>query len=146
MDKKLFSSNQATTTNLAGGKAYSLSAKEALAQYSATCMFGSTYYASADEQLAEVLKLAAQCEPLFVAKCAVYARKKGYLKDMPAFLLATLASRGELAALRLAWPHVIDNGKMLRNFVQVIRSGVTGRKSFGTAVKRLINNWLLERN
>jgi 60 kDa SS-A/Ro ribonucleoprotein len=37
---------------------------------------------------------------------------------------------------------VIDNGRMLRNFVQVLRSGVLGRKSFGTAVKRLITKWL----
>jgi len=32
---------------------------------------------------------------------------------------------------------------MLRNFVQIVRSGVTGRKSLGTAPKRLVANWLL---
>src|SRR5690606_17859630 len=39
------------------------------------------------------------------------------------------------------FPRVIDNGKMLRNFVQIIRSGQSGRKSFGSAPKRLIRAW-----
>ena len=35
-----------------------------------------------------------------------------------------------------------DNGRMLRNFVQILRSGQTGRKSLGTAPKRLVQTWL----
>jgi 60 kDa SS-A/Ro ribonucleoprotein len=31
---------------------------------------------------------------------------------------------------------------MVRNFVQILRSGVTGRKSLGTAPKRLVETWL----
>jgi 60 kDa SS-A/Ro ribonucleoprotein len=38
---------------------------------------------------------------------------------------------------------VIDNGKMLRNFVQIVRSGAMGRKSLGSAPKKLVQNWLL---
>jgi 60 kDa SS-A/Ro ribonucleoprotein len=34
--------------------------------------------------------------------------------------------------LRTVFDRVIDDGKMLRNFVQVLRSGVVGRKSLGT--------------
>jgi len=37
---------------------------------------------------------------------------------------------------------VIDNGKMLRNFVQIMRSGATGRKSLGTRPKKLVQQWL----
>jgi 60 kDa SS-A/Ro ribonucleoprotein len=37
---------------------------------------------------------------------------------------------------------VIDSGKMLRNFVQILRSGATGRKSLGSQPKRLVQNWL----
>ena len=33
--------------------------------------------------------------------------------------------------MKAVFPRVIDNGKMLRNFVQVVRSGTVGRKSFG---------------
>src|SRR4051794_19089799 len=44
--------------NEAGGPAYALSPKYALAQYAATGCLNSTYYASADEQLQKVLTLA----------------------------------------------------------------------------------------
>jgi 60 kDa SS-A/Ro ribonucleoprotein len=35
---------------------------------------------------------------------------------------------------------------MLRNFVQIVRSGVVGRKSFGTAPKRLCQEWFAKRS
>lgn len=135
------------TTNLAGGAAYGFTPQQALAQLAATGCFGATYYAAADMQLSQVLATAKECDPDFVAACAVYARRKGLMKDMPAVLLAHLAARSKtdpraFVSLRAAWPYVVDNGKMLRNFVQVVRSGVTGRKSMGTAVKRLVQKWL----
>lgn len=139
---------KADTTNRAGGRAYKLKAKETLAQYAAVGCFGDTFYTSAKDQLDEIQSVLDQVEPEFVAKCAVYSRKFGYLKDMPAFLLAYLVTQGP-EGLRLAesiFNQVIDNGRMLRNFVQIIRSGQLNRKSFGTAVKRMINNWLNNRN
>jgi 60 kDa SS-A/Ro ribonucleoprotein len=138
----------AATVNHAGGLAYDLSAQQALAQYTATGCLAATFYASAEEQLEEVLRLAQRCEPAFVARCAVYGRTRGYLKDSPALLLACLTVRGPdgLAALRAAWPSVIDSGKMLRNFAQIVRSGAVGRKSFGTALRRLIREWLAARS
>jgi 60 kDa SS-A/Ro ribonucleoprotein len=36
---------------------------------------------------------------------------------------------------------VIDNGRMLRNFVQILRSGTVGRKSLGTRPKRVVQRW-----
>ncbi|WZB71008.1 hypothetical protein WJ968_01900 [Achromobacter xylosoxidans] len=42
------------------------------------------------------------------------------------------------------FPRVIDSGKMLRNFVQILRSGAVGRKSLGTRPKKLVQRWLLE--
>ncbi len=145
---KLFSNKitvpATTTTNHAGGKAYSLTAKQGLAQYASTGTFGDTYYVGADTQLKEVLDLAAQCDVDFIAKCAVYSRTCGYMKDMPALLLAHLCTRGSdgLAALRDAFPLVVDNSKMLRNFVQIVRSGVTGRKSLGSAPKAMVAAWI----
>jgi 60 kDa SS-A/Ro ribonucleoprotein len=47
--------------------------------------------------------------------------------------------------LRAVFDRVIDDGKMLRNFVQVLRSGVTGRKSLGTVPKKLAQRWLESR-
>src|ERR1043165_9356147 len=63
------------------------------------------------------------------------------MKDMPALLLAVLASK-DVRLLAQVFPRVVDNGKMLRNFVQIVRSGQAGRKSLGTAPKRLVREWL----
>lgn len=131
----------ATASNEAGGLAYARSPEAALALYAATGCLNGTYYASAGEQLDQVLALAAQCDPAFVARTAVYARKVAHMKDMPALLLATLSTRdGEL--LTRTFPQVVDNGRMLRNFVQIVRSGVVGRKSLGSLPKRLVGQWL----
>ena len=47
--------------------------------------------------------------------------------------------------MKAVFPRVIDNGKMLRNFVQIVRSGVVGRKSLGTAPKRAAQAWFASR-
>lgn len=127
-------------TNEAGGQAYQLSPKQQLAQYAATGCFNSTFYASADEQLSKVIELCRTLDAEFIAQCAVYARERGLMKDMPALLVAVLSTKDK-ALFNALFPRVIDNGKMLRNFVQIMRSGVVGRKSLGTAPKRLINEW-----
>jgi len=46
------------------------------------------------------------------------------------------------ALLRKVFGRVIDNGRMLRTFVQILRSGVAGRKSLGSAPKALVREWL----
>ncbi|MCX6879659.1 MAG: RNA-binding protein [Verrucomicrobia bacterium] len=129
------------TVNDAGAPAYALGPQAALAQLAATGCLNSTYYASAETQLDRVLDLAAGLEPDFLARTALYARQRGFMKDLPALLCAVLATR-DLDRLAEVFPQVIDNGKMLRNFVQILRSGVTGRKSLGTAPKRFIRQWL----
>ncbi|MEM7204490.1 MAG: hypothetical protein AAF628_29805 [Planctomycetota bacterium] len=37
---------------------------------------------------------------------------------------------------------MIDNGRMLRSFVLIMRSGIVGRQSLGTRPKRLVRQWL----
>ena len=91
-----------------------------------------------------MLKLAENCPDAFIAKTAVYARKQAFMKDMPALLCAVLAARGS-PYLQLSFPLVMDNARMLRNFVQIVRSGVTGRKSLGSAPRRLVREWLTGR-
>lgn len=143
-----------TGVNEAGGRAYMFNARHALAQYVCTGTFNQTFYASADEQVAKVLELAKQVDPSFLAKLAVYARERGRMKDMPALLCAVLAASKSatnpaydlhLEFLSKIFPRVIDNARMLRNFVQIIRSGVTGRKSLGTRPKKLIQKWFADR-
>jgi len=127
--------------NEANAPAYELSPKQMLAQYAATGCLNTTYYAGADEQLATVVELCRRVEPEFIAKTAVFARKRGHMKDMPALLCAVLAVR-DRELLATVFPQVIDNGRMLRTFVQILRSGVVGRRSLGTAPRRLVREWL----
>jgi len=146
-NKQLFKSSvgrlpsEANARNEAGGKAYALSPQAALAQYAATGCLNTTFYANADMQLQTVLELCAAVEPAFVAKTAVYARLRGQMKDMPALLTAWLAQHGS-DWLEPTFARVIDNGRMLRNFVQILRSGAVGRKSLGSRPKRLVQRWL----
>lgn len=133
------------TLNEAGGQAFSLSDKESLAQLALTGTFNNTFYTSAEDQLATFKKMAQKCDSRFIAQLAVYARNEAYMKDTPAVLLAILVSRGELEIVKAIFNRVITNGRMLRNFVQCIRSGEFGRKSFGSATKRLIQDWLVNR-
>ncbi len=133
-----------SVVNEAGGRAYSQSAEATLAQLVVTGCLNNTYYANADEQLDAILANAAQCSTAFLANAAVYARKTARMKDTPALLTAILTTRGEegLVALQGMFHKAIDNQKQLRNFVQIVRSGKVGRKSMGTAVKRLVQNWI----
>ena len=133
-----------TAVNLAGGRAYKLSDEAALAQLAMTGCFGSTYYADAEYQLTEIKKLVATVSPTVLAKIAVYSRESGFMKDSSAFLLAVLFAT-DTKLFKQVFPRVCDNGKMLRNFCQIVRSGQTGRKSFGTVGKTAVQNWLNER-
>ena len=130
------------TYNEAGGIAYTLTHKQQLAQLAATGCLNNTYYADAQSQLDQVLKLAENLDAEFIAKTAVYARQKGFMKDMPALLLAVLAQK-DVNMLARVFDQVVDNGKMLRNFAQIIRSSAVGRKSFGNRPKKLMQTWLL---
>ena len=131
--------------NEAGGVAYALSPKAALAQYAATGCLNTTYYANADMQLDTVLALCVAVEPAFVAKTAIYARRRGQMKDMPALLTAWLAQHSP-EFLEPTFARIVDNGRMLRNVVQILRSGVVGRKSLGSRPKRLVQHWLAGRS
>ena len=133
------------TVNNAGGRAYEFGPKHALAQLACTGTFNETFYGTAVDQLEGIRKAADQVEPTFLAKCAVYARQKGGMKDMPAALIVML-SKADPALCSLVFPLVIDNGKMVRNLVQMVRSGALGRKSMGSGLKRLVNKWIQQRS
>ncbi|WP_236197439.1 RNA-binding protein [Pseudomonas glycinae] len=129
------------TLNASGAAAYAYTPKHQLAQLAVTGCLNSTFYASAQSQLDQVLKLVAELDIRFVANAALYARQKGHMKDMPALLLAALAAQRS-ALVPEVFGQVVDSGKMLRNFVQILRSGATGRRSLGSQPKRLVQNWL----
>jgi len=116
----------ADTTNDAGGKAYARTDEAALALYALTGTFNSTYYATAEKHLERVTELCTKVDAKFIAQLAVYARTNGHMKDVPAFLVAQLAKQ-DVKLCASVFDRVIDNGKMLRNFAQIVRSGTVGR-------------------
>ncbi|TDR40374.1 VWA domain containing CoxE-like protein [Tahibacter aquaticus] len=131
----------ANARNEAGGLAYQRTPQGALALYAATGCLNGTIYADAQTQLEKVLELCGKVPAEFIAKTAVYARQRGHMKDMPALLLAWLAQHDGALCVQV-FERVVDNGRMLRNFVQIVRSGTIGRKSLGSRPKRLVKQWL----
>ncbi len=146
-NKSLFSSllaklPRATIRNEAGGVAYQFTAKHALAQFAATGCFNGTYYADAETQLDTLKSLIAQVsDNVFLAKLAIYARERAFLKDMPAALVATLATR-DTVLFHQVFDRVIDNGRVLRTLFQMIRSGQFGKQSLSSSVQRAFQRWL----
>src|SRR5215467_2960639 len=136
---------QTNAVNSENAPAYALAPKQALAQYAATGCFGRTFYATAGEQLTAVLQLCEAVDPEFVARVAVYSRTQSFMKDMPALLCAWLSAR-DARLHEAVFARVIDNARMLRTYVQILRSGVVGRKSLGSAPKRLVREWLASRD
>jgi 60 kDa SS-A/Ro ribonucleoprotein len=123
--------------------AYSMTPEQTLAQLASTGCLNQTFYVSGEEQLAVALDAAAKCSPMFVAKTAVWARERAFMKDMPALLVAHIACRTDAADVLPRALRVIDNGKMLRNVVQILRSGQLGRKSIPRPVRRFIRKALV---
>jgi len=148
-NKRLFSSifsrePRANAVNEAGGAAYALEPKHALAQMAATGTFGNVYYATAETQLKAMRRLIDQVDDnVFLAKLAVYAREKAFMKDMPAALLVVLSTR-DTALMHQVFDRVVDNGRVLRTVFQMVRSGQFGRSSLASSMQRAFQRWLNE--
>ena len=117
----------------------------ALAQYVVTGTYHGRFDASGNTRQAIASVLAQANSPELVAKSAIYARTHGATPELPAFLLAHLAVR-DVALMSRVFPRVIDDGRMLRAFVEIVRCGITGRKSFGSAPKRALREWFSSRS
>jgi len=143
MNKELFAAVP-RAFNSEGAPAYAFTAEHALAQYASTGCFTQTFYASAEMQLATVMALVSAVDPVMVAKTALWTRRESHMKDLPAFLVAYLTVAAPELAEKI-FDRVIDDTKMLRNFVQVVRSGVVARRSLASMPKRLVKSWLASR-
>lgn len=133
---------RATGRNDAGGSAYALSPKHALAQLAGTGCFNGTFYAEAEDQMEMLRALIAQVnDNAYLAKLAVYSRERAFMKDMPAALLMALATR-DTALMQKVFDRVVDNGRVLRTLFQMIRSGQFGRKSLSGSLQRAFQRWL----
>ncbi len=157
-NKSLFASltsrlPRANAVNEAGGLAYKLEPKHALAQVAATGTFGNAFYSTAEIQLDEVLKLIDEVDDYqYLAKLALYAREKAFMKDMPAALLVALSVR-DTELMHRVFDRVVDNGRVLRTVFQMIRSGRfksntaknkagPGRVGLSSSVQRAFQRWL----
>ena len=152
-NKSLFASKtarlpRADAVNEAGGRAYKLEPKHALAQVAATGTFGNAFYSTATTQLDEVLKLIDEIDDdPYLAKLALYAREKAFMKDMPAALLVALSVR-DTELMHRVFERVVDNGRVLRTVFQMIRSGQfksksgTVRTGLSSSVQRAFQRWL----
>jgi 60 kDa SS-A/Ro ribonucleoprotein len=144
---------KANAVNEAGGLAYKLEPKHALAQVAATGTFGNAFYSTAETQLDEVLKLIDEVDDnQYLAKLALYAREKAFMKDMPAALLVALSVR-DTELMHRVFDRVVDNGRVLRTVFQMIRSGRfksntaknkagPGRVGLSSSVQRAFQRWL----
>jgi 60 kDa SS-A/Ro ribonucleoprotein len=148
-NKTLFSSIKSilprtNAVNEAGGRAYKFAPKHALAQMAATGCFNGVFYASARNQLDELRTLIDQVDDdVFLAKLAVYARERAFMKDMPAALLVVLSKR-DTQLMHRVFDRVVDNGRVLRTMFQMIRSGQFGRTSLSSSLQRAFQRWLNE--
>jgi len=152
-NKSLFASMlgrlpKANAVNEAGGRAYKLEPKHALTQVAATGTFGNAFYSTAETQLDEVLKLIDEVDDnQYLAKLALYAREKAFMKDMPAALLVALSVR-DTELMHRVFDRVVDNGRVLRTVFQMIRSGQfknkagKGRVGLSSSVQRAFQRWL----
>lgn len=140
--------SRADAVNEAGGRAYQLEPRQALAQIAATGTFGNAYYTTAETQLAELLKLIdAVDDNRYLAKLALYAREQACMKDLPAALLVALSLR-DTGLMHQIFDRVVDNGRVLRTVFQMIRSGQfrnrAGQRRVGlsSSVQRAFRRWL----
>ena len=146
MNKSIFKRKhivpQYDTVNEAGGQAYKLSDKEALAQLAVTGTFNDVFYVSGEDQLDQMVELAGRVDAGYLANVAVYAAENGLMKDAPAVLLAVLAMRSDASnnLVRNVFNRVIRTGKMLSNLVAIFRSGALGRNTIPRPVRRMIND------
>ncbi|WP_112312701.1 vWA domain-containing protein [Pseudogemmobacter bohemicus] len=132
---------QANSLNAAGAIAYDYTAEHRLAQLAMTGTFGGGFYQDAQAEVSALVEAAMAVEPLFLAQTALHVREKGHMKDTPALLLAVLSAR-DPALFAQVFGRVITSGRMLRSFVQILRSGQTGRKSLGSRPKAMVQAWL----
>jgi 60 kDa SS-A/Ro ribonucleoprotein len=91
MKFNIFNKQKNETTNHAGAKAYQLTPQLELYTAVVTSLLSDTYYEKPDARLTRIQDLIRKNDPQFVAKLAIYAREKMYLRSLPLVLVTELA-------------------------------------------------------
>ncbi len=79
------------TTNLAGGKAFSMNKELELVHAVLTTFLEDKHYESGDDRMERIKELVVKNDPKFVANLAIVARKEFYLRSVSTLLLGELS-------------------------------------------------------
>lgn len=82
--------NKNVTTNHEGEKAFVLTPEYELYTAVATTGVGNAFYESGNDRLQRIIDLMKKCDPVFIAKLAVYTRNELYLRSIPLVLTVEL--------------------------------------------------------
>jgi 60 kDa SS-A/Ro ribonucleoprotein len=110
---------------------------EALARYAVTGTFHGTYYATDAEPLAKVQELVRDVRPELVAKTAIYCRKHGRMKDVPAFLVDAMGRALEHAVGNV--PAIAGSVALCPDVSGSMHAPITGRRGSTTSKVRCID-------
>ncbi len=91
MKFNLLSKLKNQTVNHAGAKAFKLTPEMELYTAVVTWSLNDSFYEKNDVRLSRLQQLISECDALFVAKLAVYARTKMYMRSVPLVLVTELA-------------------------------------------------------
>jgi hypothetical protein len=91
MKFNLLSKLKNQTVNHAGAKAFKLSPEMELYTAVVTWSLNDSFYEKDEARLMRLQKLIQACDPVFVGKLAVYARKNMYMRSVPLVLVTELA-------------------------------------------------------
>lgn len=79
------------TTNYAGAKAWTMTPELELYSAVVTASLTNKFYEKESKRLERIKTLIGKCDPVFVAKLAIYTREKMYLRSIPIVLVGELA-------------------------------------------------------
>jgi len=138
--KKLY---EQPITTYQGGTGYALSTKEKVVNMLCTGLIGNTLYTTEADIIRDskdIYRCAAQTDPAFLAKAAVYARNECGMKLQPVLALVYLSIYNKPLFAKV-FDKVVKNPKDLNDFVNLCRkAGI--RQGLGRTVKQAINSWL----
>lgn len=123
--------------------------EHALAQLATTGRLSNIFSDNAEPplELEDVVRHACTVDAEYLAQCAIYAHERGKMRYVPA-LVAVLAAR-RTSLTRVVFYRVISSSKMLRAFVQLVRSGRIARlinddvdtRHMQNTLKDIVRHW-----
>ena len=124
-----------------GLQAYPYDAEHRLAQLAMTGTFAAASIQDAQAEVPAWSRRRWRSIRCFWPRPLSMCATKGHMKDTPAgLLLAVLSAR--IGAVRGGLQAVVTSGKVLRGFVQILRSGSGGAQVAGLRPKAMVQNWL----